>query len=126
MRREHEAVAQLQQRGFVFIGQPAEKVHIFQTQFGCLLLKLPFKEAPAHDRHWQAIEFCGLQQIVQALVVAQRADEQEKPLTQPRAPVRQLLRGCLGVGRPVQAIGDDRNLVFEARQHRAMRGIVGR
>ena len=102
------------------------KMHIAQPQSRGLRPQRGFDFAGAgdHDRVFQPL--CGLQQHMQALVVAQHADKQEELPAHARAPLRQTLRVGLRIGRAIQSDRDHADLVGEFLQHRAGRQIIGR
>nr|GFD57961.1 hypothetical protein [Tanacetum cinerariifolium] len=79
----------------------------------------------AHDDDRQAGLVSSFQQEVEAFVVAKGADKQKKPFTQLLLPVRQPRRGGGRVGRSIQAVRNDLDLVLEASQHFAAGGVIG-
>ena len=120
MRGKDERLAKRKQRPLVRLADFADDLN----RLGQIRPVIGAEVAASRDDHGQAGPARGGEQEAEALVVAQRADEQEEAWRQPPAPRFEHV-GWRG-WRRVQPDGDDLELVPVARQHRARPRIVGR
>ncbi len=97
-----------------------------QSQARGVFLQLHFDRAGAHDHDRVVGVGHRVEQDVQALVIAQYADEEEEFVAHLLAPVVQPLLLRLGVNTLVQAVRDDARLVAVAVKHGRRGQVVGR
>jgi hypothetical protein len=126
VRGKDHAVAGVQECGLVGLGYVAEEVHVRQAKLCGLGLELGLGGTGAHndDRKFGALR--GLQQDVQALVVAQHANEQEEPGAKALPPIVAAAHVRGWVGSTIHPDRDHGGLVPQRCQNLASLQIVGR
>src|SRR5690606_34491676 len=124
VRGEYHCAAQREQRRFVFVGQRAQEVDMVEPQAGGLGTQIGLERSATHDDDGQIRALYGIQQDVQALVVAQCADEKKEVVAQACAPRCKRIRLDRRIGGTVKTKGNDLHLVGKPGQDGAGGNVI--